>query len=350
MTTMIQDNSAPDLPIKLRFIFWFNFILRHFFPKNAFLLEQQKELQQSFKGGDHRGPRFVPVERRENLSEDEFIRLYLNRSVPVIFSGQALTWPCTRKWGFPFLENELKDFEFTLFDSPGLIERRFRPETAGDRPVIIEKIKAADLAKAVKNGDKKYVRFSTIMDDMKSLIDDLDTAWLKTMRRSLFGVCYQNFIGGAGRITPFHAESTSLFYVMADGEKKWSLVRPESTPLMNPGCDRHAYLGSDLDFSQPDEAAYPGLKRITCFEAHLKKGDILFVPAWHWHQVENLTDSWGVSYSFSCFRNFARYPGQVIVRSFLSKPSFWANLAEGLFSRKIKSHESDFASPRIFRD
>jgi hypothetical protein len=320
------------------------YFLRHVFPKNEFLKNQQTvcaNTPRKFSPNDiiHR----VEIDRKTDLSEKDFIQNYLNKCRPVVFNAQAANWDCCKKWNLDFIENELKDVSFLAFEN-------IKPHS-GELPDYETQYKmqitSSELTHAIQN-EQAYLRFSTMMDEQRHLVEDLDKTWLKKMRRGFFGVCYQNFIGAKGRKTTLHSGSTPFFYIMAYGEKKWTLTATSNSAALNPSISHHSYFHTDVDLEDVDEKRNPGLVGETVYYAHLKQGDILFVPSWMWHQVENMTHSWGLSYNFSALRSFLRYPLFVAVRFFFRKPAFISTLFSTM--HVTAKSKTDDNMPEFFYD
>lgn len=340
-----------EIPLRYQITSSLIFIFRHVMKGSRFWETRRQNniarIHKSLKEKAYCGQE-LPVERRLNLSEEEFVSQYLNKGLPVIFEQQALDWPCTKKWSLNYLKEKFPDEEFSLIDSKGLVEDEFDKTQDNQVPVLIDRMKASDFVDAVKRGEKKYLRFCPIMETHPELSKDLDQSWLKKMRRCFLGISYQSFIGPSGRRTPLHSETTAFFYVMADGEKKWTLFSPAAYPLINPEPEGRGYNYSKYKIQAPDESKYPGLNLLSRFTCTLKKGDILFVPAWMWHEVENATDGWGVSYRFTSLRGFLRFPTFVFIRLFLTKPSFWEILYYSFFKSDIAKRDKNLLTPKIY--
>lgn len=186
------------------------------------------------------------------------------------------------------------------------------------------------------------------METHPELCEDLDQTWLEKMRRCFLGISYQTFIGPAKRKTPLHSEVTAFFYIMADGEKKWTLFSTTAFAILNPDRSGRGYNYTKIDIDKPDLNEYPGFEYLQRYTCHLKKGDILFVPAWMWHQVENVTPSWGCSYRFTSLRGFLQFPAFVFIKLFLIKPSFLEILYYSYFRGDVATRDKNLLTPKIY--
>src|SRR4051812_17059708 len=93
------------------------YFLRHVFPKNEFLKNQQTVCANTPRRKSDQKIHKVEIDRITNLSEADFIQNYLNKCQPVVFNAQAADWDCCKKWNLNFIENELKDVSFLAFEN-----------------------------------------------------------------------------------------------------------------------------------------------------------------------------------------------------------------------------------------
>ena len=225
----------------------------------------------------------------------------------MVFEAEALDWDCCKKWNIDYFGSVVGQDKVPFFESTGLVEQDKDNTKNENKPVLIEEVTANHFVNDLKNGLNKYLRFSLVIESYPKLIQDFNLKWLKAMGPCYLGVGYQTFIGAAKRLTPIHAGPTAFFYIMADGEKRWRLYSTNSSAVIQPESAGRAYIFSNVNVLNPDLEKYKAFNYITRFETHLKKGDILYVPSWMWHEVENVTVSWGVSYRITQLKGFVRH-------------------------------------------
>ena len=351
-----KEIKRPRIPYFNQYWGFSIFILQHIWPQSQRLesLRQSnvqavvKRLKAFWAAQGYNAAPPIPVERRQNLSEKEFVKNYLHKGIPVVFDGEAQSWPCTGKWDLNFLRDSYGDEEFSLIDSTGLVESELNTAEGKTDSVLVKKIKAREFVDSIRQGVKNYLRGCPILEMRPELLNDLNLDWLARYRRCLLGVSYQTFLGAAGRTTPIHNETTAFFFVLAEGEKKWTLCPVSETVLINPAPEGRGYNFSKVSTRKIDSGAYPGFEFVTKYVCDMKKGDILFVPAWMWHEVENLSESWALSYRFTYLRGFLRYPGFAFIRVFLAKPSFLETLYYSFFRSDMSKRDKNLLVPRIF--
>lgn len=131
----------------------------------------------------------------------------------------------------------------------------------------------------------------------------------------------QLFVGvtkGSG--TGLHAAYTNNFFIMIEGEKKWTFFNPNQLALLYPSFSKKGiYMTSETRFLNMDTDIntigykFPLLKYAQRYEVDLKEGDILYNPKSWFHAVYNKTDisvacstRWSTSYNIPD-RHMLRY-------------------------------------------
>ncbi len=237
-------------------------------------------------------PAPLPVERVENLRSERFRTEYFNKGRVVILSGAAREWPCCRKWNLDYFALAHGEQDTLIVQSEGLTTRERNSEHHFQT--------VRELIANIKQGGDRYLRFSPLLHDHPELAADLDLDWLGDMRGGrTFGNTYYMFMGGKGQTTYLHNDQPCNLYVQVYGEKKWTLYYPEDSACLYPQVTNAAYVKSPVHIESPDLDKYPLFNSAQAYVAHLKPGDVMYVPPHVWHQVENLTDSIAVGYRFS---------------------------------------------------
>lgn len=108
----------------------------------------------------------------------------------------------------------------------------------------------------------------------------------------------QMFLGiQKGTGTPLHAAYTNNFYLMIQGEKKWTFFNPNQLALVYPDFQKKGiYVASQSRFLNIDTDHtdllhhFPLLKYAERYEVDLEERDILYNPASWFHSVYNKTE------------------------------------------------------------
>jgi hypothetical protein len=212
--------------------------------------------------------------------------------VPKVFRGAAADWNCTTTWNLDFLADEHGHHEVILNDNVGLVDRGASQE--------FETLTLRDYIRAVRSGSRKYLKFSRFVDEERSLREDLRLAWLRRLRMpDSFREETYTFIGGAGTVTPVHCGFSCNVFVQVHGRKKWIIYAPAERAFLDLRTTRTFYFHSDCDPYDLDDPKFPLLKYARKYEIILEPGDVLWVPPFAWHQVENQTESIGIAYRYN---------------------------------------------------
>ena len=100
---------------------------------------------------------------------------------------------------------------------------------------------------------------------------------------------YDYFDTVPGHVTGIHNEMNSTINIHLEGEKQWLLVDPQYSDYMiplTPKSSQLQYVSMVYGWNQ-----VPKQFKVPHYSVTLKKGDMLFVPSWWWHQPVALTRS-----------------------------------------------------------
>lgn len=290
--------------------------------------------------------RGIAIDRVTNISKKDFLDKYFNRQIPVVFNQQASHWNACQSWSLDFFQNRFSDRSYNIVQ--WMTERE---HTVGMKKTdeVSYRITGKEFFEQIKEGKKVYLRGCPILEEEPELQNDLDLKWLKRMRECFFGVAYQSFISSGKVFAPIHNESTSFFFIVVEGEKKWTMFKASDFPIINPEQERIPYNLSALNLNQVDEVKYPGVKYLDHYTCELKKGDILFVPAWMWHFVETPIPSWAISYKFTSIRSFLSSVTFVIDRVLIAKPNIFDTLYYSFFRSDMGKRDKHHLIPKLFK-
>lgn len=348
-----KDLAKQDIAFFDRKKYSLLFLVRHFFKNSEFLknidLELRKNIAATLQKKKSKGEVFE-LARVKDIGPEEFRKKFINPGIPVIFERGCVDWPCASKWNFEYLESVYSETDFNLTYQKG-----FTPEDEAPgndyHDKIYERIKVKDLIYSIKTDGKKYMRFCPIMEDHPELIKDLNLSWIKKMRVSLMGCSYQSFIGAKNRMTPIHNGMTAFFFVLPCGQKKWTLFPTAYKPIISPEITLFGHNYSDVKIKNPDLEKYPGMNLIDRYEGVLNEGDILYCPAWMWHEVENYSDTWGVSCRIPHATQAATQSFSFLLkRIFLTDPPFWKVFYYSFFGKNSSARDKHLIHPKIIKD
>ena len=98
-----------------------------------------------------------------------------------------------------------------------------------------------------------------------------------------------------GTGTALHAAYTNNFFLMIQGEKKWTFFNPNQVALLYPMFQKKGiYMASESRFLNMDTYTsldkFPFMKYVDRYEIELKERDILYNPMSWFHSVYNITE------------------------------------------------------------
>ncbi|MEH1015329.1 cupin-like domain-containing protein [Micromonospora sp. CPCC 206060] len=235
--------------------------------------------------GFHSGPlaeaaKAAPsVERRSDITPEQFRQEYRRQNRPVVLEGYAADWPAVRTWSFDHLAERCGSVR-VIIDSYN--SKAAREASLAEFVEILTAGRAA-------NRSPVYLQewyYKTSCPELARDMPELDIAQYD-FRRNLYGdsasTNHQLWLGQQGGITRLHQDSymVDVMHAQIVGEKRWHVMGPK------------AVLHSD-DRGEPDLAALCESPDTQLMQSVLKPGDVLFLPAMWFHRIELLTDSIGL--------------------------------------------------------
>ncbi|HVW96361.1 MAG TPA: cupin-like domain-containing protein [Mucilaginibacter sp.] len=220
----------------------------------------------------------LTIDRRSNLSHDEFINEYVSKSRPVILTDAAKGWkamgkltPDFFKKNYPHITKTIKGVDYRMDD---FIDHMLVANTDNKAPYPY-------------NFDVEKVFPELMADFLPEIIyGSIDRINHPLMpKKFLQGTTvYEIFLGGAGSSFPFlhfdalfmHTQITQIY-----GSKIFILYPPDQTPYMYPFPDNPKF--SQVNFDNPDYEKFPLFKNATPTEVTIYEGETILFPSGWWH-------------------------------------------------------------------
>lgn len=226
------------------------------------------------------------VDRRSNLSYDDFVREYACPGKPVIITDATKNWAALKKWTPDFFRSHYGSIEWKVHDC----------ETNLSRSMPIADY--IDYLSAAKRDRLLYLSQWSIFSHPE-LYDDYNAPfyfrnWLERLPRKIqrkFGITYSTiYIGPKGTGTKLHIDNrnTSAWLAMISGRKRFIFFSPDQEEFLYDGA---------VDAFNPDLEKFPLYANTNPVEVILEPGELVYFPSKWWHQVENLTDSIAISHN-----------------------------------------------------
>lgn len=249
-------------------------------------------------------PHYRTVEKRADVSGEEFVERYVRGCRPVVLTGHTRDWPAMQRWSPQDLKQRFGHLDVDIqsernadanYEQNKLL-RTNRVNLGAFVDQVLRGGPTNDYYLTANNEILRRPEFAPLLDDIGSLPPRCDRTQLKD--RSSF------WFGPAGTVTPLHHDTLMLFHTQVVGRKRWRFVSPlEWSRLYN---RRHVF--SEVDLERPDPARFPVFEEATVLEVVVEPGETMFLPLGWWHQVASLDVSLSFSYSCLAVHNDFHYP------------------------------------------
>lgn len=244
-------------------------------------------------------PSYNKIERRERVTQAEFLENYYSKNRPVILTGMMEDWPAMKLWNPEYIKTNFGQAQVEIqFDRDSDPLYEINCENHKKTVTLSEYVDM--VAQGGESNNYYMVANNRNMEreEMKDLMNDfIMFPGLLNPQETSGRVFF--WFGPAGTITPLHHDPVNLMMAHVTGRKRWRLIAPEQTPLM------YNYRGvfSKVDCENPDYQKYPLFKNVRIIEEVLEPGEVIFIPVGWWHQVKALEVSLSMSFTNFVFPN-----------------------------------------------
>ncbi len=251
----------------------------------------------------------------KDISREDFLKLCYEPGLPKVFRGAAANWEAIKKWNPDFFEEHYGTQKIYLNDNVGIADQEFEELSLGD---YIKQFKARTL---------KYLRFSDVVNHNPELKNDFDMDWIRNYNLPhSWGEDTKMFMGAKGTLTPLHVGLSDFLFVQVMGRKKWILYPTNNRLHLDVRTERTFHYYSNANPYKLDDPNFPLLKFAQCYEVYLEPGDVLWVPSFVWHHVENLDDTIGIRCGRSSLASAAKSSKILTALIFLAtKPNIFSH-------------------------
>lgn len=244
------------------------------------------------------------IERRQNLSYEEFAREYLYPMKPVIVTDALRSWRALDRWTPEFFKREFGDLTFRLNDDPGQ-DAGYKGNEQGPEYTMarfIDQVLASTDEHPAPYFRNRvlYDMFPTLKPDIQPLPEYLYPNWLPEHYAVQYvknvlnrGAAIELFIGGTGGSFPvlhYDGAGVHAFLMQLYGRKEYVVYSPDQEPFLYPSPEREN-LSMVKDIGNPDLEQFPLFANAVPTKFCLEPGELLFVPSRWWHTVRILTPS-----------------------------------------------------------
>ncbi|MEH2405968.1 cupin-like domain-containing protein [Nostoc sp.] len=220
------------------------------------------------------------VERRSNLSYDEFVKEYAFVGKPVIITDAMKDWTAMTKWTFDFFRSKY-----------GAITVNVKEDSTENQGATT----IADYINYMTTGnsDRRFYLANWVISDYSELLKDYKEPiyfpnWLQRLPKKLlrkYDFDHPDvFIGHQDTSIGLHKDHLygSAWLGMIRGRKQIIFFTPDQEEFLYDG---------KVDVFNPDIKKYPLYAKTNPVEVILEPGEIIYIPSGWWHHVKNLENS-----------------------------------------------------------
>ena len=232
--------------------------------------------------------------RVERISVQDFKSKYFNRELPVVLQGAAQNWPAIDIWSRPSNIDSLCGFRVV----PVELSTPHSPSPPQEKHVTMQEMLAAMYSETLdgKPNQVMYLAQHPLFDYFPELRKHIDTPKYVEAGGSKDADLVNVWMGSAKSGTRLHYDSADNFLVQVVGWKRIVLFSPDETKNLH--CTSSKDNFSPIDVDRPDIKEHPKFLQAKGQLALLGPGDILYIPASHWHWVRAMTASISVNFWF----------------------------------------------------
>ncbi|KAL4659023.1 lysine-specific demethylase 8 isoform X1 [Arapaima gigas] len=233
---------------------------------------------------------------------ESFRSRFLALRKPVILEGIIDHWPALKqhKWSLDYLRSVAG-----CRTVPVEVGSRYTDEEWSQRLLTVNQFIDQYILRQVEASSVGYLAQHQLFDQVPELKEDIcipDYCCLGDADED--DITINAWFGPAGTISPLHQDPQHNFLAQqVVGRKYIRLYSPVDSEKLYPHQSQLLHNTSQVeaavDVEKPDSARFPAFATAPYQECVLHPGDVLFIPARHWHYVRALDLSFSVSFWWS---------------------------------------------------
>jgi LPS sulfotransferase NodH len=240
------------------------------------------------------------VERRSNLSRNEFRDRYYAANRPVILTGLMTDWRAMTAWTPGYLKSIAGDQAIEVMTG-----RDADPKYERDSGKHRTEMRFADYIDTVYSGrvtNDYYLVANNLFfqrPEMQRLLKDFMAFPEYLNPATAARQCFLWF-GPAGTLTPLHHDTSNILMAQVAGRKRYRLIPSWQWQYVY----NSEGVFSDVDCEKPDLNRFPKFRNASVIDVVVQAGEVLFMPVGWWHHVRALDVSMTVSFTNFVFPNY----------------------------------------------
>ncbi len=249
------------------------------------------------------------IERRSNVSYQEFAKNYLYANKPVIITDVLRDWPALRRWSPEFFKQEFGNMKFTLNED---LKGKAGYKANGNGAVEYTMDRFIDrVLSSTEENPAPYFRNQILYDLFPSLKQDIEPLpeyfkpnWLPDRYMVKYvgevlnrGAALELYIGGKGGAFPvlhYDGAGAHAFLMQVYGQKEFIIYPPNQEKFLYPSPEKEN-LSQVNSVDKPDLQKFPLFAKAEPTVFILQPGEMLFIPSHWWHTTKMLSPSISIS-------------------------------------------------------
>ncbi|MCV2365141.1 cupin-like domain-containing protein [Paucibacter sp. DJ1R-11] len=238
-----------------------------------------------------RTPAYAPLQRQPLPPYSQFLQDFYYTNRPGLFSGAVDHWPALQWTPRSLAEKAGLDtrvqVQWGRESDPDYELRSPSHRQEMDLGALVDLIETAGSSNDfyLTAGNRALARegMARLLEDIGSLGDGYLHPERPKQEMHLW-------LGPSGVRTPLHHDLTNNLFVQLHGEKRFLMVPALQAPYL---CNEvHVFSPVDLSALTSEHRA-----QLSVLDVRIEPGDLLFIPAGWWHQVEGLSASISLSFT-----------------------------------------------------
>jgi hypothetical protein len=244
--------------------------------------------------------RVQSIERRSNVSRNEFRDRYYAMNRPVILTGLMTGWRALTAWTPEYLKDKAGPCIVEVMtgrEANPQYERNAREHRTEKRfadfvDLVYSGTVTNDYHLVANNGFFQKPGTEALLADLFAFPEYLNP--IAGARQCFF------WFGPAGTVTPLHHDVSNILIAQVAGSKRYRLI-----PSSQRECvyNREGVF-SDVDCEKPDLNLYPKFREASVADFVVEPGEVLFMPVGWWHHVRAMDVSMTISFTDFVFPNY----------------------------------------------
>lgn len=220
------------------------------------------------------------VQTVEELSLEDFKEHYLNGEKPVLIRKYTKKWKAL-EWSLESMK--AKSGHNTVFVRRNTSQEAYKVGKQYNIQSMLFSDYIDNMIADNKTSKSSYLAVQNIRKALPELCDDIE---VPEYVGKLHGGPYL-WIARQGHYEFCHFDPDDNILVVLSGQKKVKLFPANEIDKMypNPLGSKGRTIQSRVNCDDPDYNQFPKFKNVRCYECTVNAGDMLYFPAFWWHQV-----------------------------------------------------------------